>query len=88
MLEPCERMLSTLEARAFQKVYCMPSGPGAELGILLRRALISDREKRPSGESDAEGGGLLQYSSWTSWRRVCWDADLAVDGGSGVCSLK
>ena len=54
--DPCFCMLSIHKANAFQKLYWMLSGPGAELGILLFRASISPMEKGLEGELAAGGG--------------------------------
>ena len=85
--DPSFRRASMREARDFQKAYCMPSGPGAELGILHLRASTSPREKGPEGESDSSGAGRSAYASVTSAMRASWATWRAAECGIGVCRL-
>ena len=87
MRDPVFHKLSMHEAKDFQKVYCIPSGPGAELGILLLRANISPRENGLDGESVSLGAGRSEYACVTSAMRVSWATWRAAEYGMGVCKL-
>src|SRR5260221_14420980 len=60
----------------------MAAGPGAEFGILVERARISAKEKRPEGTSG--GAGMEAYESETSSNKADWSVARADERGSGV----